>query len=121
MDSIREDLLAAVEPPRETVDVPELRRSFTLRGMTGEERDAFELSLTAQTANGRRRVPDPKNYRAKLLVFSIIDPDSGERMFADSDVAALGRVRADVLSRLSDVAQRLSGLRPDDVEAAEKN
>lgn len=116
-------LLGAVEIPREAVPVPELGEgvTFTVRGMTGEERDAFELSLTALTANQKRRVPDPKNYRAKLLVFSIIDAETGELLFTPNDIAAIGKIRSDVLERLAAVAQRLSGLKADDAEAAEKN
>jgi hypothetical protein len=119
--SARDVLLGAVELPRETVPVPELGTSFTLRGMTGEERDAFELSLTGLTANQKRRIPDPTNYRAKLLVFSIIDPETGQLLFTPNDIPAVGKIRADVLTRLSDVAQRLSGIRREDVEDAEKN
>lgn len=119
--STRDLLLGAIELPRETVQVPELKTAFTIRAMTGEERDAFELSLTALTSNQKRRVADPKNYRAKLLVYSVIDPESGQLLFTPSDVPQLAKVRADVLTRLADVAQRLSGIRPEDVETAEKN
>jgi hypothetical protein len=121
--SARDLLLGAVELPRETVPVPELGlgTTFTLQCMSGEKRDAFELSLTALTANQKRRLPDPTNYRAKLLVFSIIDPETGELVFTPNDIPAVGKIRADVLSRLADVAQRLSGIRREDVEDAEKN
>ena len=123
MATNRDLLLGAVELPRETVQVPELGEgvTFTVRGMTGEERDAFELSLTALTANQKRRVPDPKNYRAKLLVYTVIEPDTGALLFTPNDIPAVGKIRADVLDRLSDVARRLSGLRIEDVETAEKN
>jgi len=116
-------LLGATTVPTETVPVPELGAgtTFTLRGMTGEERDAFELSLTAMTANQKKRVPDPKNYRAKLLVFSIVDSETGALLFTPNDVVDVGKIRGDVLGRLADVAQRLSGLRKEDVEDAEKN
>ncbi len=119
----REMLLGATTVPTETVPVPELGAgtTFTLRGMTGEERDAFELSLTAMTANQKKRVPDPKNYRAKLLVFSIVDSETGALLFTPNDVVDVGKIRGDVLGRLADVAQRLSGLRKEDVEDAEKN
>jgi len=121
--SSRDLLLGAVELPREVVPVPELGEgvSFTVRGMTGEERDAFEISLTAPTANQRRRVPATENYRAKLLVYTIIDPETGALLFTPNDVSAVGKIRADVLDRLAKVAQRLSALRPEDMETAEKN
>ena len=119
----RELLLSATTVPTETVPVPELGAgvTFTLRGMTGEGRDAFELSLTALTANQKKRVPDPTNYRAKLLVFSIVDPETGALLFTPNDIADVGKIRGDVLGRLADVAQRLSGLRKEDFEDAEKN
>ncbi len=109
-------LLSATEPPIEDVPVPELNTTFRLRGMTGTQRDAFEASLIALSANGRKRSLDTANIRAKLLVHSIIDAATGEPMFTPAEAVELGKVRADVLDRLFTVAQRLSGVSDRDVE-----
>lgn len=115
----RAALLAAIDLPRERVDVPELGTSFLVQGMSGESRDAFEMTLLAPTANKRRMVSDNTNYRAKLLVFSLVN-DDGSLMFTVNDIAQIGKIRSDVLSRLADVALRLSGLRRDEEEAQKK-
>jgi hypothetical protein len=96
------------------VDVPELHETFTLQGMNGLQRDAFESALV--TGVGRRRTVNTQNIRAKLLVQTIIDPMTGELLFSEADADALGQVRADVLDRLFTVAQRLSGVSDKDVE-----
>lgn len=113
-------LLGAITLPREAVDVPELGETFTVQGMSGAARDAFESSLLITSANGKKRTISTANLRAKLLARSLIDPETGQLLFTDTDVDALGAVRADVLDRLFSVAQRLSGLSDKDVEALEK-
>lgn len=110
---IRERLLAATTVPTEDVAVPELGITVTVRGMTGAERDAFEASCFE--GQGRRRAFTFKNLRAKLIAYCCVKPD-GTRWFADSDVEALGAIRADVSDRLFGVAQRLSGLRDQDAD-----
>jgi hypothetical protein len=45
---------------------------------------------------------------------------SGERLFADSDIALLGRKSARALDRVFSVAQRLNGIGAEQVDAAKK-
>lgn len=120
MSSQKDLLLGAVQLPRESVEVAELGQTFTVQGMNGVDRDAFESSLMTTSANGKKRMFNPANIRAKLLVRSLIDPDTGERLFGDGDADALGQVRSDILDRLFGVAQRLSGISDQDVEALTK-
>jgi hypothetical protein len=42
--------------------------------------------------------------------------EDGSRTFSDADVIALGEARADVIDRLFGIAQRLSGMRDEDVD-----
>lgn len=122
MATKRELLLGAKgRLPREVVEVPELETSFTVQGMSGKERDAFEGSCFATTANGKRRVFTSDNIRAKLLVHSIIDEDTGQLMFTENDIADIGALPGVIVNRLFEVAQRLSGLRNEDVEELAKN
>lgn len=108
----REKLLGA-KVPTEKVYVKELDETYTLRGMTGAERDAFEWSCFE--GKGKRRDFTNRNMRAKLVACCCID-DQGQRVFSDEDVVAIGEARADILDRLFAVAQRLSGLRQEDVD-----
>lgn len=55
---------------------------------------------------------------AKLVGKCLVD-ENFERLFTDKEVKALGAKNGAVLERLGQVAQRLSGLRKEDVEAAE--
>lgn len=100
-------------PPQETVHVPELGGDVILRGMTGTQRDAWERSLIVQ--RGKRTTVNTDNVRARLVTRCLVD-ESGNRLLEDSDADVLGSIRVDVLNRLYEVAQRLSGVRDEDVE-----
>jgi hypothetical protein len=109
----RADILKATVTPRETVVVRELGGEVIVRGMTGIERDAFEASCFE--GRGKKRDFNMRNLRAKMVAFCCID-EQGHRLFTDEDVIALGAVRADVIDKLFAVAQRLSGMRDEDVD-----
>ena len=110
----REEIFAA-EPalPTETVEVPEWGGSVIVRGLTGSGRDAFEATLIKQ--RGRKQESNLENFRAKLIVRSVVD-EKGNLLFGERDIRALGEKSAIALERVYEVAQRLSKLTPDDVE-----
>jgi hypothetical protein len=109
----KDRLLAATTLPREVVPVPELDGDVIVQGMSGADRDAFEASMFRQ--KGKTRELQMQNLRARLVALCVVDED-GARMFRDDEAAALGQIRADILDRLFAVAQRLSGLREQDVD-----
>ncbi len=84
-----------------------------MRGLTGAERDAFEQSIVE--TRGKNTRMNLRNIRAKLVALTVVDED-GNRIFSDEDAEALGKKSAAALDRIFAVAQRLSGLRPEDVE-----
>ena len=100
----RDDILKAADNEPEEVDVPEWGGSVLVRGMTGRERDAFEVSLM-QPGRGGRKVLDPANVRAKLVARCVVDDDGG-RLFTDADVAELGGKSAAAVDRVYAVAAR---------------
>jgi hypothetical protein len=110
--SAREKLLGA-KVPVERVYVRALDETYTLRGMTGAERDTFEASCFE--GRGKKREFSMRNLRAKMVACCCID-EHGKRIFSDEDAVALGEARADVIDQLFSVAQRLSGLREEDSE-----
>jgi hypothetical protein len=114
----KEAILAAEDTRTEEVEVPEWGGSVLVRGMTGRERDEFESSMLIQAAGQTAR--DLRNTRAKLVAKCAVDSD-GKRLFADSDVAALGEKSAAALVRVFEVAARLSGLDEEDVAARERD
>lgn len=119
----------AMTLPREAVPVPELGagKVIWIQGMSGTDRDSYESSLLVQ--KGRRSSVDLQNIRAKLVVRCAIfaPPEEagpefvGKRLYRDDEVAAIAKVRGDVLGRLYTVAQRLSGLSDEDIEELGKS
>lgn len=103
--------------PRETVECPEIDCKFILQGMSGTERDGWEKSLIR--GRGQRRDVDTENVRARLAVRCIIN-EAGERVLSDGDAAWFGQLRVDVLNRIFEVAQRLSGVGDKDIDELKK-
>jgi len=114
----RDDVLKAEDLTTEEVEVPEWGGSVLVRGLTGRERDEFEVSMAVR--HGGQMVQDYTNTRAKLAARCIVDED-GQRLFTDSDVAALGEKSAAAMDRIFTVASRLSGLGETDMENLTQN
>ncbi len=106
----KEAILAADDLPRELVNVPEWGGDVFVRTMTGADRDAFEASLIGK--EGRM-----ENVRARLVSLTLCT-ETGDRLFDDAEVAALGKKSARALDRVFSVAQRLNGIGTEQVEAA---
>jgi hypothetical protein len=114
----RDAILKAAALKTEEVAVPEWGGAVLVRELRGRERDEWEASLSVQ--RGGQVVRDIANIRAKLAARTIIGED-GEPLFTQQDVNALGELSAAALDRVFDVASRLSGLNPGDVEEKVKN
>ena len=95
--------------PRERLELPELGGFVFVKGMTGGERDEFEKSC--RDPKGRLR----GNTRARLAVRTVVNED-GSRVFTDDDIQIVGRIRVDVLQKVFNLAQKLSGISDADVE-----
>lgn len=108
-------ILTADDLAIEKVETPEWGGFVHVRGMTGDERDAWEASLL--DANGK---PQMIGIRASMAARCMVSA-SGERIFKDSHAKKLGEKSSAALNRVFEVARRLSGLTDDDVEELEKN
>ncbi|MFF0867627.1 hypothetical protein ACFYUV_38100 [Nonomuraea sp. NPDC003560] len=111
----REQILSVDDRREEQVHVPEWGGTVIVRGLSGTQRDKYEGSLL--DSKNRVRVLDA---RGKLAQMSIVD-QSGQLLFGEEDIKALSRKSAKALSRVVDVAQRLSGLSDEDLEELEGN
>ncbi len=114
MGTLRDQILAAEDLPREEVKTDEWGPfgvpSVFVRGLTSKERDDWEMSLTVAGPDGTRIAnPRLKNMRAGFVVNVLVD-ENGERIFADKDVELLAAKNAAVIDRLWDVGRRLSGM-----------
>ncbi|MGB9780619.1 hypothetical protein [Caldanaerobacter sp.] len=114
----REQILQIQDLPTEDVEVPEWGGKVRVRGLTGAERDKFEASIVVR--KGNRTEFNPENMRAKLVAMCVVD-ENGNRLFTDEDIKILGQKSATALDRIFQVAQKLSGLRPEDFEEMQKN
>jgi hypothetical protein len=113
MSLSREAILQAQDIQIEEVQVPEWGGSVYVKGMTGTERDAFEMSIVR--TKGKSTEINMNNIRAKLAASAICN-EQGARLFTDADVKALGGKSAAALQRVFEVAQRLSGIGDEDVK-----
>jgi hypothetical protein len=114
----KEQITAADDRQWEDVPVPEWGGTVRLVGMSGSERNAYQSSLVVLGPNGSVQRMNMTDQLAKLVAKCLVGED-GQRLFSDNEVKALGAKNGAVLERLGQVAQRLSGLRKEDVEAAE--
>lgn len=112
----RDQILSADDLKTEDVDIPAWGGMVRVRTMTGKDRDAFGESLGVD-ANGNI---DVTNYRAKLLAHCIID-ESGNLLFSEADIVALGNKSASAIVTAFEVAERLNGTGSVTVKAIEKN
>lgn len=120
----RDAILGADDIKTETVPVPEWGGDVIVRGLTGDELDAYQAGIRQLRprldGRGMEVVLVPDNARAKLLVKCLLD-DDGQRLFADNDAPALGRKNGAVVDRLYDVAAALSGISDEAQEDIEGN
>lgn len=111
----RDAILQANDRPTEEVAVPEWGGSVLVRGISGAERDALEASVRG--SNGKMNMA---NVRARMCAMSLVD-EAGARLFTDREAAALGEKSAAALDRVFDVALRLAGMKPADVDELTEN
>lgn len=120
----RDQILAAQDITTEEVSVPQWGGTVLVRGMSGTERNLFEDACTKEIPAGNRAgrragqtvtkfVKD--NIMAKLCAWCMVD-EAGEKLFADTDIGALGKKSGAALQRVMEVAMRLSGLDDDAID-----
>lgn len=115
----KSEILAVSDIKCEELYIPEWGSWVMVRGMSGSQRDEFEASIV-EIKGGGSSTMHLEGIRAKLCSLTIVDED-GRRMFDDDEIDELGAKSAQALQRIFEVAQRLSGLTPDDVEHLAKN
>ena len=114
----KEQILSSDDLVKELVHMPEWGGDVWVRGMTGSERDSFEMDVVEQ--RGKKSAVNMNNMRAKLCSRSICD-EAGTLLFTEADIKKLGEKSAAALSRIFMIAQRLSGITETDVaEMAEE-
>ena len=112
-----EELLADCQKDLKTATVEAFGETFTVREMTGSERDAYEQIMFGQQ-QGKKTII--KNLRATLVAMTVIDAD-GNLRFGQDNIEAVGRLPASGLDRIFKVAGKLNKLSAEDIEQTAKN
>lgn len=110
----KEQILQAVDLETKTLEVPEWGGTVSIRALSAAERIRWEQEVFP---NG---VVDSEKFLTALVARSLVD-ESGKRLFADEEFAALGDKNPAVLARLREEAAKLNKIGTDDQKDAEKN
>jgi hypothetical protein len=112
------EILAQDDLKTEDLFVPEWDAWVKVRTLNASERDWFEASTVQR--NGKKVTTNLQNIRARLCLLCLVGED-GKRLFEQEDEFPLGGKSAAALDRIFTVAQRLNGLRDEDVDELVKN
>lgn len=116
--SLRDKILKiSNDTPSEIVEIPEWDVKVLVRGMTLGAKDDFLAAIVDSTSKSA----NVKNFTSGVLVACSYDPESGERLFSESDIPALKERSAVAIQRIVDVGVRLSGLGDEAVDVAGKD
>ena len=102
----------------EDVECPEWGGMVRIRTLTGTERDTWEIQVFK--TKGKDVEWNRLNFRAKLLVLTIVDEDN-KRIFDEKDLAELALKSSLPIDRCATVAMRINGIMKEDVEKLTKN
>jgi hypothetical protein len=115
--SIRDKILAIQDDtPSEIVNIPEWGVDVLVRGFSLGAKDDFLASVL----DPETRKPNLKAFNVGVLIGTAYDPETGAKLFTESDIPVLKQKSAAIVARLVDVGSRLSGLADEAVEAAAK-
>ena len=109
----KDELLKIDDIVIEEIHVPEWRADVRIKGLTAEERDEIEGAVIL--SDGKR---DVRNLRARMVAQTVVD-EAGNRMFTFEEAQALGKKSSRAIGRLFQVACRLAGMTPEDMEEME--
>ena len=115
-----DDILSANDVVIEWCPVPEWgggKGGVYVRSLMGDELDDYQGSMLTKNGKGKQ-VVTYQNMRAKLVAKTACDKE-GKRLFNDGQVPLLAKKNAAGLSRVFEVASRLSGLNEKDIKEME--
>lgn len=108
------EILAQDDLKYEDIQIPEWGGAWVrVRTLNASERDRFEASMVER--RGKSMHTNMENVRARLCLLCLVD-ENGDRLFQEEDTFPLGGKSAAALDRIFTVAQRLNGLRDQDVD-----
>jgi hypothetical protein len=128
--SLKERIQQINDLPIEKVNVLEWGFDVWLQGTTSVQRDAYEQSMITTTRPDKPRkghkgfdmIPNLANAKAKLVALCLVNEDRTPVFGSTAEAEReLGNKSASSITKLYEVARRLSGLSDEDIEDLEKN
>ena len=116
----KQDILQARDVSTEMLDVPEWGGTIYVRSISAAERGLIEEGAARFKESKGKNDTFARTFTVKMVSMSVCD-ENGQRLFEDKDIALLQQKNAAVISRIAEVAQRLSGFSKQDLEELEKN
>ena len=105
-------------PELDVLYIPELKKNYHIRYLTGLEVDAYRQSL--MIGKGANQTINQRGMRAKLVALSLANPD-GSRMLTDKDIPDIQRWKSSILERIFDRSRKLNGLTDADTDDEKGN
>lgn len=117
----RKQIDAADDIKTETVPVPEWGGEVLLRSLSSKKRSEIEATLIAsKNQKPDFRVEALKTLKERTVAAAMVD-QAGNRLYSDKEIGLLGERSGDVIERLFNKVQELSGMDKDAVKRAEGN
>jgi len=115
----KQDILQVRDVVTEMLEVPEWGGTIYVRSISAAERGLIEEGA-AKFKESKGKDSFARTFTTKMASMALCD-EQGARLFDDKDIAQLQQKNAAVISRIAEVAQRLSGFSKQDLEELEKN
>jgi len=117
----KDEILAAQDLPFEDVTVPEWgNKKVRVIGLNAKDAQEYSSRLVSVDSKGRVQKLHLENVMTDLLVRTLVDGNN-QPLFSANEIDALGKKSAVVLTRLSEIAQRLSGMGAEAQQAVKEN
>jgi len=105
MSSLSEQIFAADDIESKVVEVKQWGVSLVVKSMTARDRSKMLASAAENGGN-----IDLSNVLPEIVILCTYDPETGEKVFSDSDRDALLAKSAAAIEQIATVAMELSGL-----------
>ncbi len=113
--SLRDRILAADDIGKDTIHVDAWEVELEVRTMTAAERSKMLNSAMDKDGN-----LDLQELYPRILIATVFDPESGEKVFTADDIETIQNKSAAAVEAVAQKAMALSGLTADAVDEAGK-
>lgn len=120
-----QDIFRINDLEEEDLFVEEWGGWVTVREITAADRDWLEAEMTKDAQEGRGVILENNAggkfsadvFRLRLVTLSLVDKKTGERLFSNKQVEALGRKSHTAIEKVSEVVLRVNGMTQEDLDA----